>query len=71
MSPLVLREILGLYVNTLTANAKYPIQDCENMQLPIQIQISGKRKIFYRFFVPFLESTSNFQHFDNRDDWHS
>ena len=71
MSPLELREILGLYVNTLTANAKYPIQDCDNIQLPIQMQISGKQKIFYRFFVPFLESTSNFQHFDKRDDCHS
>ena len=37
MCPLVLREILGVYINTMTANVKYPLQDCENMQLPIQM----------------------------------
>ena len=40
MSPLVLGETLGLFVNILTADDKYPIQDCENFQLPIQIQLS-------------------------------
>ena len=28
MSPLVLGEILGLFVNILTADDKYPVQDC-------------------------------------------
>ena len=71
MSLLVLVEILGLYVNTFTANAKYPVQDCENLQLKIQIQLSEKRKIFSESFVPFLESTSNFKHFGKKDDLHS
>ena len=30
MSPLVLREILGVFVITFTADAKYLIGDCEN-----------------------------------------
>ena len=30
MFPLVIGEILGVYVNTLTADDKYPVQDCEN-----------------------------------------
>ena len=42
MSPLVLGEILGLFVNILTADDKYPVQDCENFQLPIQMQLSEK-----------------------------
>ena len=46
MSPLVLREILGVILNTLTANGKYPVQDCENLQLAIQIQLSEKPKTF-------------------------
>ena len=71
MSLLVLVEILGVYVNTFTANAKYPVQDCENLQLKIQIQLSEKRKIFSESFVPFLESTSNFKHFGKKDDLHS
>ena len=66
MSPLVLGEILGVFVNTLTDDAKDPVQVCENLQLPIQMQLSEKRKSFFEFFVPFLESTSNFKHFEWR-----
>ena len=40
MSPLVLGEILGMFVNTLTVDGKYPLQGCENLQLPIQMQLS-------------------------------
>ena len=40
MSPLVLGETLGVFVNTLTADEKYPVQECENLQLPIQLQLS-------------------------------
>ena len=36
MSALVLGKILGVFVNTLTADGKYPVQDCENLKLPIQ-----------------------------------
>ena len=42
MSPLVLGEILGVFVNTLTADGKYPVQGCENLHLPIQMQLSEK-----------------------------
>ena len=34
------------------------------MQLPIQMRLSEKQKTFSLFFVPFLESTSNFKHFE-------
>ena len=71
ISPLVLGEILGMFVKTFTANAKYPVQDCENLQLPIQIQLSEKQKRFSKFFVPSLESTSNFKDFENKYDCHS
>ena len=33
-----------------------------NFQLPIEIQLSQKGKTLSQFFVPFLESTSNFEH---------
>ena len=47
MSPLVLREILEVFLNTLTANGNYPAQDCANLQVPIQIELSKKtEKIF-------------------------
>ena len=32
--------IIGLFVNTWTAHYKYPVQDCENLPFPIQIQLS-------------------------------
>ena len=43
ISPLVLGEILGMFVKTFTANAKYPVQDCENLQLPIQKKTKNKK----------------------------
>ena len=54
MSPLVLGEILGIFVNTLTADGKSPVPGCENLQLPIQMQLSEKQKTFSEFFFHFL-----------------
>ena len=71
MSPLVLGDTLRVFTNTLTAQGKYPVDDFENLQLPIQMQLSEKRKTFSEFFVPFLESTSNFKHFEGKDVRHS
>ena len=71
MCPLVLGEVLVLFVNRLTAGGKYPVHDCENLQLPIQMQLARKRKSFSELFVPFLESTSNFKHFEKKDYCHS
>ena len=70
MSPVVLGQVLVVFINRLTADGKYPVQDCENLQLAIQMQLSEKRKYFIEFFVPFLESTSNFKHFERKDDCH-
>ena len=67
----MLGEILGVFVNTLTADGKYPVQDCQNLQLPIQMQLSQKRETFSEFFLPFLESTSNFEHFERKDACHN
>ena len=39
-SPLLKFEIIGLFVNTLTADYKYPVLDCENLPFPIQMQLS-------------------------------
>ena len=40
ISPLLNFEILEVVVNTLTADDKYPVQDCENLRFPIQMQLS-------------------------------
>ena len=71
MSPLVIGEILEVFVNTLTGNAKYSNQDCDNLPLPIQMQLSEKQKTFSQLFVPFLESTSNFKLLEKKDNRHS
>ena len=42
MSALVLGEVLVVFVKRLTADGKYPVQDCENLQLPIQMVLSEK-----------------------------
>ena len=34
VSPLVKFEILGMFINTLIADDKYPVRDCENSQFP-------------------------------------
>ena len=71
ITPLVSGEMLGLSLNTLTSDGKYPVQGCENLQLPLQMQLSEKGKTFSQFFVPFLDSTCNFGYFDRKDDRHS
>ena len=71
MSSIALGEISAVFVNTLTADDMFPVQDFENLELPIQMELSQKRKTFSRCFVPFLESTSNFKHFEKKDDCHS
>ena len=62
MTPIEFNEILGVLVKTLTTNDKYRVLDCEKLPLPIQMQLSEKRKGFSQSFAPFLESTSNFKH---------
>ena len=71
MSPLVLGQILGWFVNILTADEKNRVQDCDNLELPIQMELSKKKKTSSQFFVPFLESTPNFKRFERKDDRHS
>ena len=71
MSPAVLGEILGVFLNILTSNGKYTVQDVEKVQLSIEIRLSEKRKTFSQFFVLFVESTSNFKHFEKKHDGHS
>ena len=71
MSSRLFLEILGVFLNKLTADGKYPVEEWENLRLPMQMQLSEKRKTFSQLFAPFLESTSNFKHFEKRDDGHS
>ena len=57
-----------MFRKTLTANDKYLVRYCGNLWSPIEMQLSLKPKTFSHFFVPFLESASNFKHFEKNDD---
>ena len=43
-------KILGLLVNTLATDEKYPVLNRDNLTIPIQMQLSKKQKIFSEFF---------------------
>ena len=60
-----------MFRNTLTANDKYPVQDCVNLSSPIQKQLSFKPTVSSDFFVPFPQSTSDFRHLEKKDDRHT
>ena len=63
----MISEILGLLVNTLTADDKYSLRNSENLSQQIQMHLSKKQKTFSHILAPFLKSTSNFQHFETKD----
>ena len=63
--------MLGVFRNRLTANDNYPVLDFVNFSSPIQMQLSLKPTIFSDFFVLFLESISNCEHFEKQGDRHT
>ena len=60
-----------MFRNTLTVNDNYPVQECGNLSSPIQMELYLKPTIFVDFFVSFLESVSNFKHFEKKDERHT
>ena len=68
MSLLVISEILGLFVNTLSSYVKYSLCNSENLWQPIQMLLAKKQKTYFEFFAPFLKSTSNCEYFEKKHD---
>ena len=60
-------KILGVFCNTSTGNEKYLFRGSKNLLSLIQIQVSLKPKTLSDFFASFLESTSNFQDLEKKD----
>ena len=56
-------KILGLLVNTLAADEKYPVLNRNNLTLSIRMQLSQKQKPFSHFFAEFLKSRLSFEKF--------
>ena len=57
--------LLGLFVNTLTANNMSSFRNSENL---IQMQLSKKQKNLSECLDLFLKSPSNFEHFEKKYD---
>ena len=71
MSRLVISGISGLSVNTWTANDKYSFRNKENLAQSFQMHLFKRRKKISEFFAAFVKSTSNFEHFEKKDEPHS
>ena len=63
---LVRSELLGQFVNTLTADYKYSRYNQENLWQEAKMQTSLKLKACSRFFIAFLKSTLNFEYFEKK-----
>ena len=63
-------QILGLLVNTLAADEKYPVVNREKLTIPTEIQLSQKQKPFSKISVPFLKSILNFKYVQLKADPH-
>ena len=59
MPHLVLRKIFQVFVNSLTADGRYPVEDWENLQFPMQMQLSEKKKINCLFHFCNLQKILN------------
>ena len=42
-------KILGLVVNTIPVDEKYPVLNRENLTIPIEMQLSHKKNFFFIF----------------------
>ena len=65
---LVRSQVLGQFVNTMTADYKYFRQNLENLPQQVQTQISLKPKTFAGFFIASLKSTLNLEYFEKKDE---
>ena len=70
MSLLLTCKVLGLLVNTLVADEKFPVLNRDNLTIPIQMQLSQKQKRFSQFFASILKSSLNFNYFAKKYDPH-
>ena len=69
MSPPVLGEILGIFVDRMPADGQYPVEYHENLRLPIQMQLSKKQKAFFSIFCSISEIYIKFQTFWKKRWW--
>ena len=60
--------MLGLLVNTLAADEKYPVLNRDNLAIGIQMQLYQKQSTFPEFLATFLKSELSLECFQKKDD---
>ena len=70
-SALVRSKILGLFVNTFTAESTYSGRNMQTFTQQVQTQLSLKQKTFSGFFIAFPKSTWNGEHFEKKGEFSS
>ena len=65
-SVLLTYEILGLLVNTLATDEKYPVFNRDKLTIPIQMQLSKEQKKMSVLFATFLKYRLTFEHFEKK-----
>ena len=70
-SLLLTSQILGLLLNTLATDEKYPLLNRENLTITVQMILSQKQKTSLQFFAAFLKSNSKLERFETKGDPHS
>ena len=68
-SPSVWYEILRLFVNALFADDKYSGSKMQNLPQQFQTPLSQKQNTFSEFFIAFLKSAWNLEHFQKKDEY--
>ena len=63
--------MLRLFVNILTANDKYSRSNMQKLRQQFQTPLSQRQKTFSRFLIAFLKCVSNFEHFQEKDEYPS
>ena len=65
-SALVRSKILGLFVNTFTAEYAYSGRNMQTLTQQVQMPLSLKQKTFSGFFIAFQKTTWNGEHFEKK-----
>ena len=68
---LVRSELLGQFVNTLTADYKYSRRNRQNLSQLVPMQTCLKLKTCSRIFIAFVKSMLNLEYFEKKDQSHS
>ena len=66
MSLLLICEILGDFVNTLTADEKYSLPNSKTLRETTEMQLCKIQMTCSKFPAPFVKSSSNFKHFEKK-----